>query len=163
MIISVTTKIQTTEIDSTTPITTRPSTQEITTTATISTRTITTTALSTIPTLKSVDTTPSASIEVKKYKFCSIFLNGVLCRDAIINANNEFEMNDKTKNLDDNEENLDDNDEDSDDNEENMGISRTNLPPYFNNLRDRIERYSLIIQGLVKNFQNGNMITNQSN
>ena len=84
-----------------------------------------------LTTLSPTTTTSTMPIQATKlYRFCSISFAGIVCKVTVINTNSE--------------------DEDEDEDEtENLSVT---VPPY---LRENIEKYSVIIKGLIENYQNG--------
>jgi hypothetical protein len=77
---------------------------------------------------------PAASTKV--YRFCSISYAGIVCKDTIISSNSE----------DDFEETEDEDEAEEVEETESLSVK---VPPY---VKENIERYSVIIKGLIEKF-----------
>jgi hypothetical protein len=98
-------------------------------------------------------TTPTSALNYKRYRFCSLFYSGIVCKDTYLSNNDE----DKVVIGDDVDDSDDEDDGFSDDDQVVIGVpSSLPAPPYLNNVNNDPDRFSQFYKGFLKNFQSYN-------
>jgi len=146
-----------TVVDTTMTPVTSTATASIQTISNITTTTTTTFASTNVESILNnkklfLSTTPTSSSNYKRYRFCSLFYSGIVCKDTYLSNNDE----DKVVIGDDVDEVDDSDDEDdgfSDDDQVVIGVpSSLPAPPYLNNVNNDPDRFSQFYKGFFEEF-----------